>query len=108
MMEATGLNSRLPDADVLITGEGQMDRQTLFGKTPYAVAQRARRCGVSVVLGVTGALGEGYEELYDPFDLIFTLATGPMDPSESLDRAGELLRARGKDVGRLVEIISRH
>lgn len=108
MMEATGLNSRLPDADVLITGEGQMDRQTLFGKTPYAVAQRARRCGVSVVLGVTGALGEGYEELYDTFDLIFTLATGPMDRSESLDRADELLRARGKDVGRLVAIITRH
>src|SRR5262249_47493727 len=41
--EAVGLERKMKDADVVITGEGSLDRQTLEGKTPAGVARLARK-----------------------------------------------------------------
>lgn len=61
-------HSRLPEkvsgAALVVTGEGRMDSQTRFGKTPKGVADVAAAAGVPVV-AVTGALGDGAEVLYD-------------------------------------------
>ncbi len=46
--EAVGLESKIKDADVVITGEGSLDRQTLEGKTPAGVARLARKLGKPV------------------------------------------------------------
>ena len=43
--EAVGLESKMKDADLVITGEGSLDRQTLEGKTPAGVARLARKLG---------------------------------------------------------------
>jgi glycerate kinase len=49
VLEFTGLADRLAGADLVITGEGSLDEQTLLGKTPVGVARAARRAGVPVV-----------------------------------------------------------
>jgi glycerate 2-kinase len=49
VFELTGLLAELEAADLVVTGEGSLDRQTLHGKAPAAVAAAARDAGVTVV-----------------------------------------------------------
>ena len=49
VLDAIGFDSIIKDADLIITGEGRIDSQTLTGKTPYGVLQRAKRQGIPVV-----------------------------------------------------------
>lgn len=55
--ELAGLEAAVRGADLVITGEGRFDAQTLRGKTPFGVARIARRHGVPVVV-IAGTLGE--------------------------------------------------
>lgn len=50
VLDAIGFDSIIKDADLIITGEGRIDSQTLTGKTPYGVLQRAKRQGIPVVV----------------------------------------------------------
>jgi glycerate kinase len=47
-LEMAGLDDALTDADLVIIGEGRLDRQTLMGKGPGVVAQRAKEAGIPV------------------------------------------------------------
>lgn len=49
VVEATGLSQIVADADLVITGEGKIDGQTIFGKTPIGVAKTAKKYGVPVI-----------------------------------------------------------
>ena len=49
VLDAIGFDSIIKDADLIITGEGKVDSQTLTGKTPYGVLQRAKLQGIPVV-----------------------------------------------------------
>ena len=62
VVEATGLDARLQGAGLVITGEGQADEQTAFGKAPGEVARRARNAGIPVLL-LAGSKGAGWEAL---------------------------------------------
>lgn len=53
--EAVGLDDAVKDADLVITGEGRIDGQTVFGKTPIGVARVAKRYGKPVI-GIAGCL----------------------------------------------------
>ena len=94
------LEEQLADADFVFTGEGGTDFQTKFGKTPYAVAQVARKRGIPVYT-VAGSLGEGIDSLYDAgFDAIF----GILDTVCSLPDA---LKHGPTNVARTCENIAR-
>ncbi len=100
--EVTGLNSLLENADVLITGEGKMDEQTAYGKTPAVVAEAGDENDVFLVLGVTGARVGNVETLYNYFDYIFAIPNRPMSLQESMELADDLLLEWGAEVGRLI------
>lgn len=77
--EAVGLAEACRDADLVITGEGRIDSQSVAGKTPVGVARIAKRAGVDNVLAIAGTLGEGYECVYQhgidvAFDCLHQLA----------------------------------
>jgi glycerate kinase len=63
VLETIHLGDALRGADVVLTGEGSVDAQTVHGKTPYGVAQAAQRLGVPVVV-LAGRVGPGAEQLY--------------------------------------------
>jgi len=63
VMAAANLEDKLPGADYVFTGEGSVDSQTLRGKTPFGVAQAARRNGVPVI-AFAGRLGDDADVLY--------------------------------------------
>ncbi|NUT83676.1 glycerate kinase [Pseudomonas brassicacearum] len=105
--QLTGLAEAVSGADLVITGEGRFDAQTLRGKTPFGVARIARQHGVPVVV-IAGTLGEGYQALYEHgIDAAFALASGPMTLQQACTDAPRLLRERARDIARLWRVAAR-
>lgn len=105
--ELVGLAVAVKDADLVITGEGRFDAQTLRGKTPFGVARIAREQGVPVIV-IAGTLGEGYQDLYEHgIDAAFALASGPMTLEQACAEAPRLLRERASDIARVWRIANR-
>ncbi|GFM65401.1 glycerate kinase [Pseudomonas cichorii] len=99
--DLTGLEQALVGADLVITGEGRFDAQTLRGKTPFGVARVAARHQVPVIV-LAGTLGEGYERLYEHgISAAFALASGPMTLDEACRNAASLLHDRARDLARV-------
>ncbi|MBF7731546.1 glycerate kinase [Pseudomonas sp. N040] len=99
--QTAGLAEALVGADLVITGEGRLDGQTLHGKTPAGVAQLARAAGVPV-LALAGSLGEGYQALYAVgIDAAFSLVPGPFSLHQAMTHAAAELEARTCDLARL-------
>ncbi|ORT60279.1 glycerate kinase [Streptomyces sp. CB03238] len=88
LLDGLDLGARLGHADLVITGEGALDAQTVRGKVPGEVARRAREAGVPV-LALAGTLGPGAQDA--GLDAYESIAPGPVPLSEALDRAAELL-----------------
>lgn len=105
--ELVGLADAVQNADLVITGEGRFDAQTLRGKTPFGVARIARQQGVPVIV-IAGTLGEGYQTLYEHgIDAAFALASGPMTLAQACSEAPQLLRERASDIARVWRVASR-
>ncbi|MDH4574514.1 glycerate kinase [Salinicola acroporae] len=101
VMDQVDFDTLLADADWVITGEGQLDGQSLSGKTPIGIARRAERFGVpSIVLA--GRLGDQWQASFDHgITAAFALADGPITLDEALARCGELLADRARTLARL-------
>ena len=94
--EAVGLEPRMKDADLVITGEGSLDRQTLEGKTPAGVARLARKLG-KPVFAIVGRASED-RELREIFEGIYQNARPGMSQQENMKRAAELLRENAREL----------
>lgn len=85
VIQFTGLAEKILGADVVFTGEGGIDYQTKFGKTPYGVAQITKKISPDTpVIALSGAIGEGIESLYDEN---FTAIFGVLRSACSLEQA---------------------
>ena len=96
--EAVGLEAKIKDADIVITGEGRLDRQTLEGKTPAGVARLARKLGKPVFAIVGRATKD--REVRDLFDGVYENARPAMTQEENMKRAAELLRENTRDLAK--------
>ncbi|ONM42471.1 glycerate kinase [Halopseudomonas pachastrellae] len=102
--ELSGLAQAMQGADLVITGEGRLDGQSLHGKTPVGVARLARTAGVPVI-ALAGSLGEGYQRLYaEGIGAAFSLAPGPLSLEQAMQQAADQLSARAADLARLWQI----
>ncbi len=98
VQQLTGLEEALVGVDLVITGEGSLDAQTLNGKAPAAVAEAAGRAGVPVVavagqclLDATALAGAGFRAAY-------ALVDEASSPEESFDAPGPLLERLGAQI----------
>ncbi len=96
--EAVGLESKIKDADIVITGEGSLDRQTLEGKTPAGVARLARKLGKPVFAIVGRATKD--REVREMFDGVYENARPGMSEQENMSHAAELLRENARELGK--------
>ncbi|MDQ6754730.1 MAG: glycerate kinase, partial [Actinomycetota bacterium] len=95
----TGLEERIRDADLVITGEGSLDEQSLGGKTPMGVARAAARAGVPV-MAVCGRTTLGTESLTRAgFARTYALTELEPDLSACIADAGNLLVQLGAKMG---------
>jgi glycerate kinase len=91
VIEAIGLKQKLKGADLVITGEGRIDGQTINGKTPIGVAQAAKTFNLPV-LAVAGGLGPGAELVFQHgIDGIFSIIDRPMTLEEAIEGAANLV-----------------
>ncbi|BDG33815.1 glycerate kinase [Parageobacillus thermoglucosidasius] len=100
VIEYSQLRNKIKDADYVFTGEGGIDFQTQYGKTPYGVAKVAKEFNKKVI-AIAGHIGEGIDVLYDKgIDAIF----GIIPEAGSLDK---ILKDGAKNVERTCENIAR-
>ena len=94
--EAVGLDSKMKDVDVVITGEGSLDRQTLEGKTPAGVARLARKFH-RPVFAIVGRVVRD-EKVREIFDGVYENARLGMSQQENMKHAAELLRENAREL----------
>ncbi len=97
--ENVGLEAAVRDADVVVTGEGKLDEQTLEGKALTGISRVARSAG-KPVFAIVGSANENAREL---FDAVFVLAEPPVTEAEAMRNAPALLRSRGRELARLLQ-----
>ncbi|MGQ7261259.1 glycerate kinase [Vreelandella sp. V005] len=101
IMQQADMATLLARTDLVITGEGRLDGQSLAGKTPIGVSRAAQRLNKPVIV-LAGSLGDGWQACFDQgVTAAFALADGPMTLQEALPRTAELLEARCESLLRL-------
>jgi glycerate kinase len=102
--ESVRLRERLKGCDLVITGEGRLDAQTVNGKTPAGVAAVAKRVGVPCI-AICGCVGEGYEAVHKiGIASVIPVAHGFFDPADPSIGATERIRACAAETGRLLAL----
>lgn len=83
-LDLTNFNAALNQADIVITGEGRLDTQTLDGKAPFGVASRAKQKGLRVI-ALGGSIDtENEEALLAVFDELININPQPVDINTAL------------------------
>ena len=96
------LDQHIGSADLVITGEGELDDSSLMGKGVGEVAVRCRKLGIPCV-GLAGRLGSGLNSAAspDPFSAVYGITSGLASPEEATKHAAIWLERLAKDVGLL-------
>jgi glycerate 2-kinase len=90
--------------DLIITGEGQINHQTIFGKLPYGIARLGKKYQIPVI-ALAGSIEKGYDNLYEEgLTSALSIVTGPMDLSYAMEHAEQLLY---DSAFRLMKMLSR-
>jgi glycerate kinase len=97
-----GLEQKIKAADLIITGEGSLDRQTLSGKTAAGVARLARQSGKRVVAVVGRSAGD--REATELFDEVHVVSNPQIPEQENIARAAELLRLAGHKLAKAFNV----
>lgn len=102
VLEAVGFEERLHWADLVITGEGTLDAQTLRGKVPYGVLQAAKAAGIPTV-AVAGGVSGDVEPFYDAgFAAVVGCTPRPMSLEEAVAKAHDLVADAAEQLARLI------
>jgi len=90
--ELLHLEKHIKEAQLVVTGEGKIDIQTLHGKTIMGIASLAKKHSIPVLV-FTGSIGHGISEIYDQgVTAIFSIVSEPMSLETAIKNASELLK----------------
>ncbi|MGI6031008.1 MAG: glycerate kinase [Eubacteriales bacterium] len=104
VLDVTEIDKHLKDADFVITGEGRIDGQSVYGKVPVGVGKRAKEFGLPV-LAIVGDIGPGAEACYDHgVDAIMSTVNAAMPLKEAMERSTELMIEAAERVARMIKI----
>ncbi|WP_417034472.1 glycerate kinase [Comamonas kerstersii] len=102
--QAVGLHQAVQGADLVITGEGRIDQQTIFGKTPFGVATVARQHGVPVV-GIAGSLGHNAHVVHaHGIHAIFSVLSRPCNILEAVAEAAFNVRSSARNIAAMLAL----
>jgi len=91
VIKETKLEEKLQHASLVITGEGQMDVQTAYGKAPSGVALLAKKYGIPTI-AIVGSIGDGVARLREiGIESIFSIVTKPMTLEEAMENSDRLI-----------------
>lgn len=105
VIEYSALEEKVKDADMVWTGEGSIDFQTQYGKTPLGVATVAKKYNKPVI-ALAGRVGDGIEVLYDKgIDSIFGIMKGVTSIDEALAKGQDNIEKTAENIIRLMNIM---
>lgn len=105
VIQYSGLKQKARHADFVFTGEGGIDFQTKFGKTPYGVALATKAVSPGApVIAIAGNIGRGVDSLYseNAIDAIFSSVAGAKTLSQALQSAPSDIAQTAENIGRLI------
>jgi len=107
VLDAIDLETLVRDADLVITGEGRIDRQSVYGKTPVGVARIARQQGVPVI-ALAGSLGPDAEDVLDcGIQALFSVVDGPCSLETALTTAARNVRRTARHLAAVMRLGNR-
>lgn len=105
VLKETHFSESVQDADLVITGEGKLDAQTIYGKTPIGVAKAAKVYDKPVI-AICGSLGEDYQTVYQHgIDSVFSMIEAPDDISTLLKNGEQNMTRTAENIARLLNQI---
>lgn len=107
VLDTVHFSEIIKDADLVITGEGKLDSQSLRGKVVIGVAKRAQDAGIPVISLVGGVESDISDAYKKGVTAIFPINRLPEDFSISKEKSAENLAATAQDVLRLVKCIEK-
>jgi glycerate kinase len=103
-LELTNFDSAMYKTDLVITGEGSIDSQTLHGKGPFGVAFRAKQKGIPVI-GLAGNVPVRKDkEMQQYFDVLLAIGNQPSELTDALKNAKENLERTAFEIGNLLSL----
>ncbi len=104
VLDAIGFEEQVKDADLVITGEGRIDGQTVYGKAPAGVAKLASCHGVPVI-AFAGSLGDGAEDVRQcGISALFSVVQGPCSLTQALAAAPKNIRITACQVAAVIAL----
>ena len=104
LAEYTQLEQYIAQADLIITGEGSLDAQTLQGKTLAGIGQLCLRHNKPLI-AFAGRLQEGYQALYEQgLSAAFSINPGGISQAQAMQNSYDLLRQACQDVMRVYQL----
>lgn len=104
VIEAVHLPEKIRGCDLVITGEGRLDEQTAFGKTPAGVARVAKKQGIPVI-AICGSIGSNARKVHRVgIAAYFSARQEPLKENELAKRGPRMLTECAEEVGRLLGI----
>jgi glycerate kinase len=103
-LDLTGFNNSLQKANLVITGEGSIDMQTLNGKGPFGVAERAKQKGIAVI-GIAGKVPlDKNENLQQYFDVLLSVGNEPSDLAAALKTSKKNIVRTASEIGNMLSL----
>lgn len=104
VFEAIDLDGKLRGADLVITGEGRMDSQDVYGKAPMEVAKRAKRMGIPSI-AIVGSTGRDYRVVFDHgLDAVIGTVNRPMTLDRAVAESAKLVTEAAMRASRMVQV----
>ncbi len=101
---ANQLEEKLKGADLVITGEGQLDSQTVNNKAPIHVAHLAKKQEIPVI-AIAGSLGDGYQKVFEAgIDAAFSIIDRPASLNKIILASPELLQETARNIINLITL----
>ncbi|QJC98365.1 D-glycerate kinase [Bacillus mojavensis] len=98
VLDAVQFESEVQDADLVITGEGRIDSQTVYGKTPIGVAKAAKAYDVPVI-GLAGSVSRDSDAVYaHGMDALFSIVPGAVPLADALGHAAENMERTARNI----------
>lgn len=106
-MALTNFESELENSDLVITGEGCIDRQTLLGKAPLGVAVMAKKWNVPVIAVAGKVPLNHHEELRNYFNVLWPINNEPCTSEKAIHQTNDNLIRTGFEIGNMLSLLKK-
>ncbi len=103
-LDIVSFDNELKNADLVITGEGALDTQTLEGKGPYGVAEKANQHKIPVIVLAGEVPQKIVKELHQYFNAIFSIGHAPASVAEAINNTAADLERTAFELGNLIAL----